>query len=168
MMLIPLLLMVILSPSSPTIFTPSLPTWIPSFSSFFGGSSSSFLTCSLIMVSGSSSVDNNSSKETPYNFARHIKLSVSGDASARSHLLTAWRDNPNLSASSSWERPACFLNLTSLLAISIFIILCPFVFDTNNLSIIIAVAPPTLVRIFATFGCKCPSCGAFYPFLWIF
>ena len=31
-----------------------------------------------------------------------------------------------------------------------------FPFDTNNLSIIIAVAPPTLVRIFATIGCILP------------
>ena len=33
--------------------------------------------------------------------AFHIRLSVSGDASARSHLLTACLDKPNLSASSS-------------------------------------------------------------------
>ena len=89
----------------------------------FGVSSSllSFLTCSSTIVSMSSSVANNSSRETPYNFARQIRLSVSGEASALSHLLTACLDKPNLSANSSCEYPYFFLNFTNLSAISIVI-----------------------------------------------
>lgn len=43
----------------------------------------------------------NSSNETPYKLARAIRLSVSGEASTLSHLLTACLEMPNLSASSS-------------------------------------------------------------------
>ena len=67
-----------------------------------------FLSSSLsIVLSLISSLDslsfNKSSKDILYNLANIIRLSVSGDDSALSHLDTACLDIPSLSANSSWE-----------------------------------------------------------------
>ena len=45
------------------------------------------------------------------------------------------------------------LSFAILLMISVVMVVPPF-FDTTNLAFIFSVAPPTLVRIYATFGCK--------------
>ena len=68
-----------------------------------------------------SSVISNSSRETSYRRASKMRLSVSGEASARSHLDTACLLIPSLAASSSWDRLFFFRNCTKRLAISIFI-----------------------------------------------
>src|SRR5699024_12429267 len=52
---------------------------------------------------------------------RSSDLSVSGEASARSHLEIAWRLIPSFAASASWESPFSFLSCTRRFAISIFI-----------------------------------------------
>lgn len=63
------------------------------------------------------------------------KVPISGADSARSHLETAWRDNPSCSASPSWENPRSRRNSARRWAISTFITV-PFrvLFVTSRLS----------------------------------
>ncbi len=67
-----------------------------------------------------SSTYSSSSSDTPYSFARAMRLSVSGDDSDRSHLETAWRDTPSFSARASWDSPACLRRAARRSAISTF------------------------------------------------
>ena len=75
---------------------------------------------------GTSRPRSRASREILYRLARAMRLSVSGEASARSHLETACRLTPRLAARASWDRPRDWRSSTRRLAMVRFIGKTPF------------------------------------------